>query len=129
MIRKSASGRTLLALAYDGDTPPFSVGSAGHSDRGYHLQADASASGCRCRHRDTGSPPAAPPTIFQYDHAGNLLADDKARYSYDAFNRTEKVETFNGHIQLNRYDAEGLRYEMEETSLTIWVVDPISSEA
>lgn len=53
-------------------------------------------------------------TMFQYDHAGNLLADDKARYSYDAFNRTEKVETFDGHIQLNRYDAEGLRYEMEE---------------
>ena len=53
-------------------------------------------------------------TAFQYDHAGNLLADDKTRYSYDAFNRTEKVETFDGHIQLNRYDAEGLRYEMEE---------------
>lgn len=53
-------------------------------------------------------------TMFQYDHAGNLLADDKARYSYDGFNRTEKVETFDGHIQLNRYDAEGLRYEMEE---------------
>ena len=53
-------------------------------------------------------------TMFQYDHAGNLLADDKARYSYDAFNRTEKVETFDGHIQINRYDAEGLRYEMEE---------------
>ena len=52
--------------------------------------------------------------MFQYDHAGNLLADDKARYSYDAFNRTEKVGTFDGHIQLNRYDAEGLRYEMEE---------------
>ena len=52
--------------------------------------------------------------MFQYDHAGNLLVDDKARYSYDAFNRTEKVETFDGHIQLNRYDAEGLRYEMEE---------------
>ena len=53
-------------------------------------------------------------TMFQYDHAGNLLVDDKARYSYDAFNRTEKAETFDGHIQLNRYDAEGLRYEMEE---------------
>ena len=52
--------------------------------------------------------------MFQYDHAGNLLADDKARYSYDAFNRTERVETFDGNIQLNRYDAEGLRYEMEE---------------
>jgi RHS repeat-associated protein len=53
-------------------------------------------------------------TTFQYDRAGNLLADDHARYSYDAFNRAERVETFDGHIQLNRYDAEGLRYEMEE---------------
>ena len=53
-------------------------------------------------------------TPFQYDNAGNLLVDDKAQYSYDAFNRTTKVETFDGNIQLNRYDAEGLRYEMEE---------------
>ena len=52
--------------------------------------------------------------MFQYDRAGNLLADDKARYSYDAFNRTEKVEPFDGNIQLNHYDAEGLWYEMEE---------------
>ncbi len=51
---------------------------------------------------------------FQYDNAGNLLRDDKARYSYDAFNRTVKVETFDGNVQVNRYDAEGLRHEMEE---------------
>ena len=51
---------------------------------------------------------------FQYDNAGNLLQDDKARYSYDAFNRTVKVETFDGNVQVNRYDAEGLRHEMEE---------------
>ena len=53
-------------------------------------------------------------TQFTYDNAGNLLKDDKARYTYDAFNRTEKVETFDGHVQINRYDAEGLRHEMEE---------------
>ena len=53
-------------------------------------------------------------TPFQYDNAGNLLQDDKARYSYDAFNRTVKVETFDGSIQVNHYDAEGLRHEMEE---------------
>ena len=53
-------------------------------------------------------------TPFRYDNAGNLLQDDKARYSYDAFNRTTKVETFDGHVQVNRYDAEGLRHEMEE---------------
>ena len=51
---------------------------------------------------------------FQYDNAGNLLQDDKSRYSYDAFNRTVKVETFDGNVQVNRYDAEGLRHEMEE---------------
>ena len=48
-------------------------------------------------------------TPFQYDNAGNLLVDDKARYSYDAFNRTTRVETFDGNVQVNRYDAEGLR--------------------
>lgn len=51
---------------------------------------------------------------FQYDNAGNLLVDDKAQYSYDAFNRTTRVETFDGNVQVNHYDAEGLRYEMEE---------------
>ena len=53
-------------------------------------------------------------TTFTYDNAGNLTADDRARYTYDLFNRTEKVETFDGHVQVNRYDAEGLRHEMEE---------------
>lgn len=53
-------------------------------------------------------------TEFDYDRAGNLVKDDKAEYRYDAFNRTSKVETFDGNIQINRYDAEGLRHEMEE---------------
>ena len=53
-------------------------------------------------------------TPFQYDNAGNLLQDDKAKYTYDAFNRMVKVETFDGNVQVNRYDAEGLRHEMEE---------------
>ena len=30
------------------------------------------------------------------------------------FNQTTKLETFDGNIQINRYDAENLRYEMEE---------------
>ena len=51
---------------------------------------------------------------FQYDRAGNLLNDDRAAYSYDAFNRQTAEETFDGNIQINRYDAEGLRAEMEE---------------
>ena len=40
--------------------------------------------------------------------------DDKANYSYNEFNQTTKAETFDGDVQINRYDAEGLRYEMEE---------------
>ena len=51
---------------------------------------------------------------FSYDNAGNLMKDNKAKYEYDAFNRNTKVETFNGNIQINHYDAEGLRHEMEE---------------
>ncbi len=51
---------------------------------------------------------------YTYDEAGNLLRDGRAIYTYDAFNRTAKVETFSGEIQINRYDAEGLRAEIEE---------------
>ncbi len=53
-------------------------------------------------------------TEFLYDNAGNLLRDDKVKYTYDVFNHTEKVETFDGHVQINHYDAEWLRYELEE---------------
>ena len=53
-------------------------------------------------------------TGFSYDGAGNLLSDDKATYEYDAFGRNTRAETFNGHIQISRYDPEGLRHEMEE---------------
>ncbi len=51
---------------------------------------------------------------YQYDSAGNLTKDDHARYEYDALNRNTKAETFDGNVQINHYDAEGLRYEMEE---------------
>ncbi len=53
-------------------------------------------------------------TTFTYDKAGNLTADDRARYTYDLFNRTEKVETFDDRVQVNHYDAEGLRSGIEE---------------
>ena len=45
---------------------------------------------------------------------GSLVKDDKDTYTYDAFNRNTRVETFDGNVQINRYDAEGLRHEMEE---------------
>ena len=51
---------------------------------------------------------------YEYDRQGNLLKDNYAEYSYDGFNRMEKAETFNGKIQVNHYDAEGLRHEIEE---------------
>ena len=51
---------------------------------------------------------------FKWDNEGNLLQDDKANYTYNGFNQTTRVETFDGNIQVNRYDPEGLRYEMEE---------------
>ncbi|SDP74441.1 RHS repeat-associated core domain-containing protein [Selenomonas ruminantium] len=51
---------------------------------------------------------------YQYDQSGNLLQDANNTYEYDAFRRNSKVTTKAGMTQVNRYDAEGLRYEMEE---------------
>ena len=52
--------------------------------------------------------------IYRYDNAGNLLQDGSTTYEYDTFRRTSKVTTNTENTQINRYDAEGLRYEMEE---------------
>ena len=68
-------------------------------------------------------------TCFHYDNAGNLLADDKAQYSYDAFNRTIRAELFDGNVQVNRYDAEGLRYEMEENGNLVQFIFNLDREA
>ena len=51
---------------------------------------------------------------FQYDRSRNLVKDDQASYTYDALNRNTRVETFDGNIQINHYDAEGLRHETDE---------------
>lgn len=42
------------------------------------------------------------------------MNDGERSYKNDAFNRVTRVETTTGQVQINRYDAEGLRYEMEE---------------
>ena len=42
------------------------------------------------------------------------MNDGEKIYKNDAFNRVTRVETTTGQVQINRYDAEGLRYEMEE---------------
>ena len=51
---------------------------------------------------------------YRYDRQGNLLSDGSLSYVYDGFCRVSEVETAEGGTQKNRYDAEGLRHEMEE---------------
>jgi RHS repeat-associated protein len=57
-------------------------------------------------------------TSYRYDPQGNLLEEEgrrgTTRYTYDCFNRTESVRTAEGGYVRNRYDAEGLRYELYE---------------
>lgn len=53
-------------------------------------------------------------TCYSYDKQGHLLSDGKMDYLYDGFGRVVEVTTADGADQKNRYDAEGLRYEMEE---------------
>ena len=43
---------------------------------------------------------------YEYDAAGNLLRDDRASYTYDAFNRQTKAEMFDGNIKINCYDLQ-----------------------
>ena len=61
-------------------------------------------------------------STFQYDNQGNLLREERKTegsrqesiYSYDGFNRQKKVVNFENKVQVNHYDGEGLRHEMEE---------------
>ena len=53
-------------------------------------------------------------SYYGYDRSGNLLSDGNATYTYDSFGSTAEVRMANGDSQINRYDAEGLRAEMEE---------------
>ena len=57
---------------------------------------------------------------YIYDNAGNLMNDSERIYKNDAFNRVTRVETITGQVQINRYDAEGLRYEIEENKRMIY---------
>lgn len=51
---------------------------------------------------------------YAYDPQGNMLSDGKRSFTYDAANRLSHVTTQDGSAQVNRYDGEGLRAEMEE---------------
>jgi len=57
-------------------------------------------------------------TSYRYDPQGNLIEEEgrrgTTRYTYDCFNRTESVRTAEGGYIRNRYDPEGLRYELYE---------------
>ena len=57
-------------------------------------------------------------TSYQYDPQGNLIAEEgrygTTRYTYDCFNRTASIQGAKGGYVQNRYDPEGLRYELLE---------------
>ena len=61
-------------------------------------------------------------STFRYDNQGNLLREERKTegnrqesiYSYDGFNRQKKIINFENKVQVNHYDGEGLRHEMEE---------------
>ena len=55
---------------------------------------------------------------YQYDKQGSLIAEqngeERTRYQFDSLNRQQEILKADGTFQRNRYDAEGLRAEMEE---------------
>jgi RHS repeat-associated protein len=63
---------------------------------------------------------------YSYDKQGNLTKESYSNsnttptpetlYTYNLFNQAEKVITKEGDVLVNRYDAEGLRYEIEENN-------------
>ena len=64
--------------------------------------------------RDITDPTGTKHHEYTYDAQGNMLSDKDNTYKYDSANRVSEVITKTGSIQKNRYDAEGLRAELEE---------------
>ena len=63
---------------------------------------------------------------YTYDRQGNMLSEGEKKYSYDSFGRMVRAEvpvespgTREFQVQINRYDGEGLRHEMEENGRLI----------
>ena len=48
-----------------------------------------------------------------------MIENQKGKYFYDGFGRMKKIETREGKEQKNYYDAEGLRYQIEENGSQI----------
>ncbi|MBN3522633.1 RHS repeat-associated core domain-containing protein [Paenibacillus apiarius] len=61
-------------------------------------------------------------TEFEYDRQGNMVSERSGSgtttYSYDAFNRTAKVEKPDGSPIRHLYDPEGLRSGLRENGIT-----------
>ena len=57
-------------------------------------------------------------SCFTYDRQGGIIEEKNAagnrRFTYNSLHQQTQVETETGNIQKNRYDAEGLRYELIE---------------
>ena len=55
---------------------------------------------------------------FSYDRQGGIIEEKNAagirRFSYNSHRQQTRVETETGNVQENRYDAEGLRFELLE---------------
>ena len=55
---------------------------------------------------------------FSYDHQGGIIEEKNSAgirlFSYNSRHQQTRVETENGNVQENRYDAEGLRFELLE---------------
>ena len=55
---------------------------------------------------------------FSYDRQGSIIEEKNAagirRFSYNSRHQQTRVETETGSVQENRYDAEGLRFELLE---------------
>ena len=56
--------------------------------------------------------------MFSYDRQGGIIEEKNAagirRFSYNSRRQQTRVETETGNVQENRYDAEGLRFELLE---------------
>jgi RHS repeat-associated protein len=66
------------------------------------------------RNRLTEARKGADVTRFSYDAQGNTVKAGDKIFNYDAFSRMTEVLLPSGEKQINRYDAEGLRAEIEE---------------
>ena len=63
-------------------------------------------------------------TAYGYNACGNRIAkEENGRRTIYAYNgKNQLVTEENAQVQENRYDAEGLRYEVRENANRIWFV-------